>query len=166
MSRNKYTKELLQDAANNSLSFAGVLRHLGLRQAGGTQSHITAMIKQQNVDTSHFTGARWNKGIEQSHKRRKAEDILKLLPNNSHRTKTNLLRRAMSESGIKYCCDLCSIEKEWNSKPLILEVDHKDGNSLNNMLDNLRFLCPNCHSQQKDTNRPHKYARVVERYTR
>jgi hypothetical protein len=37
--------------------------------------------------------------------------------------------------------------KTWNKKPLSLHVDHKDGNTFNNKSKNLRFLCPNCHSQ-------------------
>ena len=163
MSRNKYTKELLQIAVDNSLSFAGVLRNLGLKQAGGTQSHITAMIRRNSIDTSHFTGSRWNKGREQPHLRRSANDILVLLPNGSNRTKTYQLRRAMTESGVLYSCAECSTGNEWNNRELVLEVDHVDGDSLNNRINNLRFLCPNCHSQQKDTNRPHKYAGVVER---
>ena len=43
-------------------------------------------------------------------------------------------------------CSCCGIS-EWNSKPLVLQVDHKDGNASNNMPDNLRLMCPNCHSQ-------------------
>lgn len=43
-------------------------------------------------------------------------------------------------------CEQCSIT-EWNGKQLSFELDHIDGNNYNNSLDNLRFLCPNCHSQ-------------------
>jgi 5-methylcytosine-specific restriction endonuclease McrA len=32
-------------------------------------------------------------------------------------------------------------------KPLRCQVDHADGDSTNNKLENLRLLCPNCHSQ-------------------
>jgi hypothetical protein len=41
---------------------------------------------------------------------------------------------------------LCGIS-EWNGKPLVLELEHKDGNSDNNTEENLCCLCPNCHSQ-------------------
>lgn len=46
----------------------------------------------------------------------------------------------------KYECSICKIEK-WNEKEITLELDHIDGNHLNNNLDNLRWICPNCHSQ-------------------
>ena len=45
-----------------------------------------------------------------------------------------------------YKCSECGI-KEWNSKKIVLEVEHKDGNPYNNKEDNIVFLCPNCHSQ-------------------
>lgn len=44
------------------------------------------------------------------------------------------------------CCSICGI-KYWNNKELVLIVDHIDGNSSNNSLDNLRLVCPNCDSQ-------------------
>lgn len=44
-------------------------------------------------------------------------------------------------------CACCGIGKEWNEKPLVLQLDHIDGNSDNNFPDNLRLLCPNCHTQ-------------------
>lgn len=45
-----------------------------------------------------------------------------------------------------YKCNCCGIS-EWNGKPLTLEVNHKDGKSVNNVIENLEFLCANCHSQ-------------------
>lgn len=47
-----------------------------------------------------------------------------------------------------YECSECGIN-EWNGNPITLQVDHVDGNKENNTFDNLRFLCPNCHSQTK-----------------
>lgn len=45
-----------------------------------------------------------------------------------------------------YCCAECGI-KDWNNKPLTLELDHKDGDKTNETRENLWCLCPNCHSQ-------------------
>lgn len=143
----KYTKELLSEAAQNSESIAGVLRYLNLKQAGGTQSHIGRKLKEFEIDTSHFTGARWNKGKTFKRLQKKSEDILIVLPEGSLRPRVKQLRRAMLESGVEMKCR-CGLTDEWQGAKIVLEVDHIDGNWLNNQLENLRFLCPNCHSQE------------------
>lgn len=55
------------------------------------------------------------------------------------------VKRYLNET-VGYKCAECGIS-EYNNKPIVLEMEHKDGNSLNNSLDNLCYLCPNCHSQ-------------------
>ena len=57
------------------------------------------------------------------------------------------LRFNLLHSGREYRCEKCGIEGVWQGNPIVLEVDHIDGNRHNNQLKNLRFLCPNCHSQ-------------------
>ena len=62
-----------------------------------------------------------------------------------------------------YHCSSCGIS-EWNGKPILLEVNHIDGKSKNNILENLELLCPNCHSQTdtyraKNTNSDRSYRR-------
>ena len=46
-----------------------------------------------------------------------------------------------------YTCEECGCGNTYNEKPLSLELEHVDGNSLNNRIENLKILCPNCHSQ-------------------
>lgn len=43
-------------------------------------------------------------------------------------------------------CEVCGIT-EWMGRAAPLELDHRDGNPLNNQLDNVRLICPNCHAQ-------------------
>jgi len=52
----KYTKETLEMAVKDCVSVAGVLRKLGLKEAGGTHSHISRRIQRFGIDTSHFLG--------------------------------------------------------------------------------------------------------------
>ncbi len=140
----KHTKEKLEVAVKNSKSIAGVLRHLGINQSGGSNSHISTRIKKFEIDISHFTGQAWNKGTT-STKRKTAKQILVSDP--EYRLKGYLLVRALLEMGIDYKCVECNISNLYNNKKLTLQVDHINGNWKDNRLENLRFLCPNCHSQ-------------------
>lgn len=44
-------------------------------------------------------------------------------------------------------CEVCNLSPEWNGRVLSLQLDHIDGNHQNNSLENLRIICPNCHTQ-------------------
>lgn len=46
----------------------------------------------------------------------------------------------------EYCVE-CDLGTEWNGNPLTLQVDHINGDRTNNTIENLRLLCPNCHTQ-------------------
>ena len=145
----KYSKELLESIVPDCLSFAAVIRKLGLKQAGGNQTHIKSRIIKYGIDTSHFLGVRVNSGS--IHKggsdKLSCDQILVYDRLGGRKEKIKTLKRALLESGVSEQCTLCSLKTEWNSKPLVLQIDHIDGNWLNNYKENLRFLCPNCHSQ-------------------
>lgn len=143
----KYSKEFLEEAVKNSTTFADVLRYCGRKGSGGNISHVKRRIESLDIDYSHFTGQASNRG-KISPAKKSPSEILVVLPEGSIRAKVHQLRRALLESGIKHECELCGIGTEWNFKPLVLEVDHLNRNWLDNRIENLRFLCPNCHSQQ------------------
>ena len=62
-------------------------------------------------------------------------------------TSTGIKKKILKFNLMEYVCVLCGNPGEHNSKPLTLQLDHIDGDNLNNELSNLRFLCPNCHTQ-------------------
>jgi hypothetical protein len=142
----KYTPELLAEAAANSLSIAGVLRHLGIPWSGGMHAHISGRLKHFEIDTSHFTQQAHNRGKPSAH-RLSPERILSVRQPGARRVPGKLLTRALVELGVPYRCSACGIGNEWHGQPLTLHVDHIDGNYLDCRRKNLRFLCPNCHTQ-------------------
>ena len=140
----KYTRELLSEAVESSTSVAGVMRFLGVNQAGGTHAHLSRTIKSFGIDTSHF---RRGLPIAQHHARMTPAQILVVLPDGARRARPHLLTRALVESGVPYERTTCGCDGTWQGAPLTLEVDHVDGDYRNNVIVNLRFLCPNCHCQ-------------------
>lgn len=141
----KYTEELLREAVANSVSYAGVCRYLGMVESGGTHSHISRVIKRMGIDTSHFDGQAWRKG-RPSERRKIPEERLVLGEPGSPRVNGEKLRKAMLEMGMTYACARCGNRGTWLFSPITLHVDHINGLYYDNRLENLRFLCPNCHA--------------------
>lgn len=148
----KYTREILATAAKESISIAGVLRRLGLRPASGTHAHVSRTLKEFKIDTSHFLGMGSNRGAAHRGPEKKTWQQVLVQKTNGLREKAHRLRRALIEFGREYRCeaDGCRLHGEWLGKQLVLHVNHRNGNWLDNRPDNLQFLCPNCHSQTEN----------------
>jgi 5-methylcytosine-specific restriction endonuclease McrA len=67
---------------------------------------------------------------------------------NSTYSRTHLKKRIIKENILPYICSECGLKDMWNNKPIVLHLDHINGINNDNRIENLRFLCPNCHSQQ------------------
>lgn len=138
----KYTKELMEDAVKNSFSYAEVCRKIGLKPVGSNYKTVKSKIELYNLDTSHFTGQRWNKGKGGSEETSiySLDDILQ----EGVIYSSDSLRKRLVKSGLKKNeCELCHIFGE----DIPLELHHINGNHYDNRLENLQILCPNCHSK-------------------
>jgi hypothetical protein len=141
----KYTKEILEPIARESNSVSEMLRKLGSNSySGSTSALIKARLAEFGISTDHFVGGSWSAG-RPSPNRRSLEEILTF--DDRKRRSTEQLRRALLGSGVQEECSICGIGPCWNGKSLTLQIDHINGTWADNSLGNLRFLCPNCHSQ-------------------
>jgi predicted RNA-binding Zn-ribbon protein involved in translation (DUF1610 family) len=145
--KHKYSEEDLAKAIAGSPSQSEAMRKLGITVTGGNHRHIARRVKAAKLDTSHFT-RKGNPLLGQNKK--SPEELLIRLPEGANRTHSYLLARALRETGVPYACKFCGITDAWKGKKLVLQVDHTDGDGMNNLPTNLRFLCPNCHSQTEN----------------
>jgi hypothetical protein len=141
----KYKKEMLENIVKNNINYMGVIRQLGLSESGGAQQHIKKIISKFEIDTTHFLGQKTlagNRNPNVAKVKLSADDILSF----GRISTTKQLNRALKEKGIEYKCSVCNIT-EWLGKPITIQIHHIDGLKNNNLIDNLVYLCPNCHTQ-------------------
>lgn len=136
----------LRLVVENSTSVRQVIYKLGLIPAGGNYDQIKKYIQLNRLDTKHFTGKAWNKGMSGIGKPLiHTKDILK---ENSDFQSFKLKSRLFKEHIKKQACEVCRWAAKSIDGRIPLELDHINGDRRDNRLENLRILCPNCHSLQ------------------
>lgn len=139
----KWDISKLQEAVKQSDCYADVCRFVGLDIKGRNYDTIKKHIVSLKLDTSHF------KSRSELTKERSFKNVIQLSDDEffvvGHRKRSQVKKRLVKYKS--YECEECKLSGIWNNKPLVLHLDHINGNSIDHTIDNLRFLCPNCHSQ-------------------
>lgn len=140
----KLSDEQFVELLKKSSTISEVLFKLGYTVKGNSwgYSQVKRRMDDLNLDYSIFKGKSAVIKTNELNNVRK-EDILK---ENCKHQRTVLRRYIIKNNLIPYKCAICGCT-EWQGKTLSLELDHINGVNNDNRLDNLRFLCPNCHSQ-------------------
>ena len=144
MKKRSWTRSALRKAVRKSTSFRQVLGLIGLRQAGGNYEQVKKYIKESGLKTNHFKGKAWNKGLRGIGK--PIIPLEEILVKNSNFQSYKLKQRLFSSGLKRKYCEECKWAQTNKDGYLPLELDHINGDRHDNRLNNLRVLCPNCHS--------------------
>ncbi len=145
-------KDTLIKVINKSLSLVEVLEHFGLLGSGGNYKTLQRRCLKDKIDLSKFKESGKIKKILSLNdfNKKKKIAIESILVLGSKYNRVRLKNRLLKEGILENKCIICGQLPEWNGKTLVLQIDHINGISNDNRLENLRILCPHCHSQTEN----------------
>lgn len=156
----KISKDELIVIVQASSSIREILSYFNLKNKGSNYRTLYKKFEEDNIDYTHIKlGLNNNSGRKFNVPKIPLSEIL---TKNSTYNRSNLKERLISENILKYECFICGQLPEWNNKPLTLQLDHINGISDDNRLENLRILCPHCHSQTENYAGKNKKNKVLK----
>lgn len=137
--------EELKKIVQDSLSLGDVLDYLGYSRASGAMAKmLKERLSKSCISTLHFKPFARNN-------QKSIYNLSEILVDNSKYTNINSLKkRLLKEKVLEYKCAGCGNVGVWNGQSLKLQLHHKNGKHLDHRVENICFLCPNCHSQTEN----------------
>lgn len=145
MNKNVISKEEAEKIVKECYSIADFCRKVGWQPRGDNYKIFHKYVKQYNLDISHFTGNKTNLnnllnvGISKEEFFKK-DKLIKACD-----IKKKIFKEGLKENK----CEICGLT-EWLNNPIKLQIHHIDGDHMNNEIENIQLLCPNCHSQTEN----------------
>ena len=139
--------EKIKFTVEQSTSLREVLIKLELDLSGNNYVLLKQIIINNSISTDHLLGKSHKKSVHLLWSGYNKIPIESILISNSTYQTSKLSKRLQKEKIIPYQCKHCGLSGDWNGQPLTLHLDHINGINNDHRIENLRFLCPNCHSQ-------------------
>lgn len=133
----KCSDEEVRKAVEDSVSYSEALRLLGYSVSGTARRRFQVRVESLGLDVSHFD-PRGRRGGETW----TLEKVYSTYGAPLHHRMKALIREDLGAH-----CAMCGQADSWNGRKLVLQIDHTNGDSKDHHKENLRLLCPNCHSQ-------------------
>jgi 5-methylcytosine-specific restriction endonuclease McrA len=149
---NDFTKDEIINIIKQSNSMIEVLNKIGYTANGSYAFRkLRRFCKENNIDLQNLNKKTKDIKIKKLLSCNTPIELDKVLIENSTYNRQSLKNRLLKEGLLKNVCYECNQLPFHNGKYLVLEIDHINGIRNDNRLENLRILCPNCHSQQQTT---------------
>ena len=136
-------KEKLEQAVKESNFYREVGEKLDIVIHAGVYKTLKNVLKYHKIDYTHIQ----NNKIPKNKGNFDLSKFENHLTENSKISRSKLKNILIDKGLLEYKCNDCGLGNVWNNKKISLHIDHKNGINNDNTLNNLRFLCPNCHSQ-------------------
>lgn len=140
-------KELALELIKSSTSLRSILNKMNLKDFRNNRLKLKSFINGNNIDITHLTmGKRIDIIFEEI-------PLEEYFVDDSKRDNNQLKKKILKYNLLLYKCEGCENQGVWKNKEISLHIDHINGKREDNRLQNLRFLCPNCHSQEPTSNK-------------
>lgn len=152
-------KEKLIKDLKASASISNFLDNQGLIACSGNYDTFKKWIKKHEINFQPL--------LLKDTLKKKTQDSIKfsleeIFIKNSKADRNVVKRAIIKYKLMEYKCSDCGNCGSWNNKPLSLQLEHKNGDSADNRIENLEYLCPNCHSQTPTYGSKNRHNRVFE----
>lgn len=140
---NRFTKDEVSSLASKANCWSELMRLMGIRFVGNNILTVKKVVEYYDVDVSHFDAVK--AASDNRMKYSLTDDAV--FCENSTAQRATVKKRLIVNKLVDYKCEICNNGGMWNGSPLVLHLEHKNGVNNDNRIENLCFLCPNCHSQ-------------------
>ena len=138
-----HDRDKLEYACKTNPSIKEAIESMGLRAAGGNYNTFKKYCKLYSIVPPKYD---YIEPMSNLHRNNRIPDREIFIENSTYKCRRSIKKRLVA-LGIEYKCSLCPVRDEWNGQSITLQLDHINGVYNDNRIENLRFLCPNCHSQ-------------------
>jgi hypothetical protein len=143
-SRNKYSKELLEQIVRRNKTIKECLLELGRPLSGDNYKYFQRLVNKFGLDTSHFLTKSEQLKEKQIAKKYSLDEIF--CEGTKFRS-GDYLKNILYKNNLKQpICEMCGHDENWKTGKISLILDHINGINNDNRIENLRIVCPNCDS--------------------
>ena len=140
-------RETLQEVVDKHNSISAIMRELKISETCPHNRKLLKLRMSDDIDGSKYDENRIRNNPFSTIQKTKLHDDKFFNIGDKRRTGRDIKKRLLIDQQWEHACSVCNLLPIWNKLPLSLHIDHINGNPFDNRLENLRFICPNCHSQ-------------------